>query len=102
MEVQIKSSESDFDDDTALESTDNHDFAKRMNQDFDTRKMYEDYMLKILNDYSRQVLKNPPGHEEFKSRYAKPESLSHLKRTLFIDLDDTLVKVSLFPLGTEF
>lgn len=56
-------------------------------------------MLKILNDYSRQVLKNPEGSENFRTRFSKPSSLENMKRTLFIDLDDTLVKVSLYPLG---
>jgi hypothetical protein len=27
--------------------------------DFDGRKTYEDTMLKILNDYSRQIMTNP-------------------------------------------
>lgn len=76
-------------------------FAKRMTSDFDLRKVYEDTMLKILNEYSRETVKNPQGAEEFRYTYEKPPHLRHLKRTLFLDLDDTLVKVSPYMLNLQ-
>ena len=90
--------DSDSENETAPGSSENMNFAKRMNSDFDTRKTYEDQMLKILNDYQRQILKNPTGAENFRTEFAKPAHLADKKKTLFIDLDDTLVKVSLYPL----
>ena len=41
-------------------------FAKRMTDDFDMRKVYEDTLLKILNEYSRETVRNPNGAEEFR------------------------------------
>lgn len=76
-------------------------FAKRMTEDFDMRKVYEDTLLKILNEYSREAIRNPYGSDEFRYSYEKPPHLHHLKRTLFLDLDDTLVKVSMYGLNHQ-
>jgi hypothetical protein len=76
-------------------------FAKRMTDDFDLRKIYEDTLLKILNEHSREKLTNPEGAEEFRYSYEKPPHLRHLKKTLFLDLDDSLVKVSLYELNHQ-
>lgn len=85
-----------FDSDTNMQTFDEGDFASRMNKDFDTRKTYEDTILKVLNEYSLQKVYNPENHTSFQEVYAKPETLQHLKNTLFLDLDDTLVKVSAY------
>lgn len=74
-------------------------FANRITDDFDNRKTYEDTLLKILNEYSRELTKDPCGVDEFRYTFEKPLHLWHLKRTLFIDLDDTLVKASLYKLN---
>lgn len=72
----------------------NRDYNTLFNEDFDQRKIFEDAVLKILNEHSREALSHPEGAENFKSKFAKPESLGHLKRTVFLDLDDTLVMIS--------
>ena len=98
METSASSSfSSDFED----ESIEPLNFAEKMNQNFDLRKMYEDTILTILNTHARELLTNPAGSVQYKKEYAKPETLKNLKKTLFIDLDDTLVKVSMQKLHIQ-
>ena len=38
----------------------------RMNKDFDSRKLYEDTVLTILNDFSRSPITNPSDSHEYR------------------------------------
>ena len=68
-------------------------YIDKIREDFDMLKLYEDTAVKILNYMSLNKLKHPANSEEFGSHFKK---VSPYKRTLFIDLDDTLTSVSLF------
>lgn len=52
-------------------------------------------MLRILNFYQRSPQKHPAEAEELCSKYRKADS-DQRKRTLFLDMDDLLISVSLF------
>ena len=79
---------------------DNLCFNERVNKDFDMRKMYEETVLKILNECSRQSLTHPENSSNFSTVYSKPTHLHQLKRTVFLDLDDTLVLISLYKINS--
>ena len=70
-------------------------YLDRVNKDFDSRKNYEELVLRILNYYQRSPQKPPSDASEFKTRFAKAKGDSR-KRTLFLDLDDLLISVSMF------
>lgn len=70
-------------------------YLERINQDFDQRKNYEEIVLRILNFYQRSPQKAPMDCEQLRTRYKKAENDTRL-RTLFLDLDDLLISVSLF------
>jgi hypothetical protein len=72
-------------------------YLYRINGDFDSRKGYEECVLKIMNEKPLTRITEPEGHGLFGEKYAKT---SKHKRTLFIDLDDTLIYVSPFKLDT--
>jgi hypothetical protein len=42
-------------------------FVQVVNSDFDMRKEYEDTILKIVDEYARQTVKNPDGSETFRT-----------------------------------
>jgi len=46
-----------------------------------------------VNEYHTLRVSPPEGYLSFHSNFAKPERLSSLKRTLFLDLDDTLLSL---------
>ncbi|TNV81530.1 hypothetical protein FGO68_gene7645 [Halteria grandinella] len=70
-------------------------YLERINQDFDQRKIYEEVVLRILNFYQRSPQKHPAEAEELCRKYKKAEQ-DPRKRTLFLDMDDLLISVSLF------
>lgn len=61
-------------------------------------KSYEDTALKILNLMSLSKIEHPPLAEQFGELYKKT---SPHRRTIFIDLDDTLTYVSLFKTDSQ-
>jgi hypothetical protein len=60
--------------------------------DFDRKKNYEETVIKIMNEMSVSKIKEPEGCDNFGERY--PNNTSH-KRTIFLDLDDTLIYVTI-------
>ena len=70
-------------------------YLERINKDFDQRKTYEEIVLRILNFYQRTPQKHPTDASQFRARYKKSKT-DLRKRTLFLDLDDLLISVSLF------
>lgn len=48
-------------------------YLDRVNKDFDSRKNYEELVLRILNYYQRSPQKPPSDASEFKARFAKPK-----------------------------
>ena len=77
-------------------------YLEKVNKDFDSRKNYEEIVLKILNEYSRSTVKHPDNSEELRTLFKKDDD-DKRRFTLFLDVDDTLINVSLFLLpGNEF
>ena len=70
-------------------------YLYKINGDFDRRKQYEETVLRIMNEMCRTKITEPDGHDQFGDRY---QNTSIHKRTIFIDLDDTLVYASVFKL----
>jgi len=64
-------------------------------EDFDRSKEFEDVAVRLLNEMNVVKVQNPEGWENFPSLY--PNQTSH-HRTLFLDLEDTLIYVTMFPL----
>ena len=85
--------EFEFDDATAESTT--ASYIDRLKKDFDSRKTYEDLVLRILNYYQRSPQKPPADSSSFKTRFAKSKQ-DLRKRTLYLDLDDLLISVSMF------
>lgn len=83
----------EFDDPTSDSTT--AGYLDRVNKDFDSRKSYEELVLRILNYYQRSPQKPPSDASEFQSRFAKAKN-DKRRRSLFLDLDDLLISVSMF------
>eukprot|EP00349_Pseudokeronopsis_sp_Brazil_P001208 CAMPEP_0202957416 /NCGR_PEP_ID=MMETSP1396-20130829/1810_1 /ASSEMBLY_ACC=CAM_ASM_000872 /TAXON_ID= /ORGANISM="Pseudokeronopsis sp., Strain Brazil" /LENGTH=65 /DNA_ID=CAMNT_0049674877 /DNA_START=349 /DNA_END=546 /DNA_ORIENTATION=- len=62
--------------------------------DFDRRREYEEAILTIVNDLSRENCSLPEHHEEFAKSYAKPEFLDTHKKTVFLDVDGTILSMN--------
>jgi hypothetical protein len=61
-------------------------------------KNYEDTAVKILNLLSLSKIQHPPQADDFGIMYKKT---NQHRRTIFIDLDDTLTYISLFKLDSS-
>lgn len=84
----------DLDENSELqEALDEKGYLYRINGDFDSRKAYEDSVLKIMNERPLTKIIEPAGSGDFGEQFLKT---SVHKRTLFLDLDDTLIYVSPF------
>ncbi len=70
-----------------------------MTKDFDLSKYYEETVLNIMNEMPRTKIIEPEGYGSFGEMY--PNISTH-KRTIFLDLDDTLVYVSPFKQNKDF
>ena len=68
------------------------DYISRMLGDFDRKKNYEETVIKIMNEMSVSKIKEPEGCEHFGSKFPNP---THKRRTIFLDLDDTLIYVTI-------
>lgn len=95
-----KSSRSgDFDSDQEQKAKENTDdinsFLHRINGDFDRKKQYEETVTQIMNEMCRTKVTHPPNSEQFAFEF---QNTSIMKRTIFLDVDDTLVYTSLYKL----
>ena len=78
----------------ALQFLNKSGFPSKFRQDFDRLKEYEDTAIKIINEKSLTIIKEPEDAGSFSLNYSKT---THHTRTIFLDLEDTLVHVSLYP-----
>jgi hypothetical protein len=69
-----------------------------MNSDFDRKKYYEETVLKIMNEMCVSKITEPIGCEQFGERFPNKTSI---KRTIFLDLDDTLIYVSILKIDND-
>ena len=63
-----------------------------MLSDFDRKKIYEETVIKIMNEMPVSKIKEPIDCDSFGEKY--PNNTNH-KRTIFLDLDDTLIYVTI-------
>lgn len=87
--------EDDFEFEESPEDLPTTSYMGRMNTDFDIRKNYEEVILRILNFYQRSPQKHPTDSDDLPMRYRKSTD-DQRKKTLFLDMDDLLISVSLF------
>ena len=73
-------------------------YIVKIRDDFDMYKMYEDSALKILNEMPLSRVRHPENADSFAKTYKKT---ANYKRTIFLDLDDTLTYVSLFKTDSQ-
>ena len=73
-------------------------YIGKIRDDFDMYKMYEDSALKILNEMPLSRVRHPENADSFAKTFKKTSS--H-KRTIFLDLDDTITYVSLFKTDSQ-
>ena len=66
-------------------------YIGKIRDDFDMYKMYEDSALKILNEMPLSRVRHPENADSFAKTFKKTSS--H-KRTIFLDLDDTITPTS--------
>ena len=69
-----------------------------MNSDFDRKKYYEETVLKIMNEMCVSKISEPKDCDKFGEKF--PNNTFH-KRTIFLDLDDTLIYVSILKIDNE-
>lgn len=79
-------------------ANDEKSYLYRINSDFDRKKYYEETVLKIMNEMSVSKITEPRECELFGERF--PNNTNH-KRTIFLDLDDTLIYVSILKIDTD-
>lgn len=73
----------------------NSSYLFRMRSDFDRKKNYEETVIKIMNEMPVSKIKEPEDSFTFGEKY--PNVTKH-KRTIFLDLDDTLTYVTIMKL----
>mmetsp|Transcript_12588 Transcript_12588/g.12396 ORF Transcript_12588/g.12396 Transcript_12588/m.12396 type:complete len:95 (+) Transcript_12588:262-546(+) len=61
--------------------------------DFYRYEQYEETILKIVNDFCRHKKNPPEGSTQFHQLYPKPSCLKDKKRTIFLDLDGTILSI---------
>ena len=71
-------------------------YLEKIFSDFEQKKAYEEIVLKILNVFSLEKVTHPEDGAGFKREFRKGDSDKRGK-TVFIDMDETLVNVQLFP-----
>ena len=77
-----------------MEALELNDYVHNVQKDFEFRRQYEEDVLEIMNNISRFKVIYPSDYLSFEDKYM---TSSGLKRTLVLDLDDTLVKVTVQP-----
>lgn len=63
--------------------------------DFDRKKSYEETVIKIMNEMPVSKIKEPESSHNFGLKYP---NTTERKRTIFLDLDDTLIYVTIIKI----
>jgi hypothetical protein len=71
------------------------EYCDMIKRDFDLWKTFEDNVLLIINEHSRMRIVDPSDSMNYKNLFPKLSDEMEKKRSLFLDIGDSMVYVNL-------